>query len=628
MISGMTLPAFGLGLGEIRVRSSLGQALLAQADIVGDDAENVSTSCLRARILTMDGVFLASANIVVHQNQKKRALSFSTKQAINEPAINLVIDINCETQLHREFSILLDPPEFTSRAPALIGAESAIVNTTTPGKTPSLSGSEGSSVVPAKSVTPKKRKNRNVEAELVPDYPSPSSQASQLKASVQNEKQSKKSGAKDVLKLSDDVLVSTLQQGLRMSDVLSTEAGKELVENIEELKAAQAKMATILRDEPAGSNITARPDESKEIVNLKQQAEQLKKQNLLDKAALTQLQKKPTFDSWLIILAIVAIVAILIILFLLLYIRRNLTGNTPTWWEDESLESEVAPPQKIEDAIKNFQAKYEVSGSVQDEGSTSVDKQRSFATTNTPESDPFADSNITKPVVGQNSVQRTPSLEETNSSIFNFFTPRGSSVKVEEISDVTQEAEFWISMNDPQRAIEILSAQEKIEQPDSPVPWLFLLDLYRVVKDKDKHDQLRERFIVFFNANIPEYDADLSQVVERHLEDFPHLINRICEIWAGQEIIAYLESLLIDDREGKRAGFDLPVYRDILMLLGIAHELDRIMAIEGPVKDSRLTEVPRVDIELEIDPVLETDFGTIEFETIDFPKMDVPKKQK
>ena len=52
---------------------------------------------------------------------------------------------------------------------------------------------------------------------------------------------------------------------------------------------------------------------------------------------------------------------------------------------------------------------------------------------------------------------------ETNSSIGRFFfSSPGTSVKVEEISDVTQEAEFWISMNDPRRAIEILEPQEEL----------------------------------------------------------------------------------------------------------------------------------------------------------------------
>nr|WP_315486548.1 hypothetical protein [uncultured Undibacterium sp.] len=625
MGSMLALPAFGLGLGEIRVRSSLGQNLLAHADIIGSDAEIVNSSCLRARILTMDGVFVASANVTVYQNQKKRALSFTTKQHINEPAINLVIDINCETQLHREFSILLDPPELNANTVNSQRDESPFALVPTARENKSAEFTDALAVSESKqAATKQKKKRENREFDLVENKKQTSFLEKPV-AAIEN-KRKKSSSAKDVLKLSDEVIVPMPQEGLRMSDVLSTESGKALVQNMEELRAAQAKMAAILRDEQVPVDSSAANRDSSEIASLKSQAEQLKKQNLLDKAALSQLQNKAGFDSWLIILAIVAIVAIFIILFLLLYIRRNLTGKTATWWEDDALEGQVSQPEKIEDVIRNLHASYDANRSNNDELVASAEKRNSVPVTDTLDLDPFEESTRPKPASSENLNHRTPSLEETNSSVFNFFTPRGSSVKVEEISDVTQEAEFWISMNDPQRAIEILSAQEKIEHPDSPVPWLFLLDLYRTVKDKDKYDQLRDRFIIFFNANIPEFETDLSQVEVRHLEDFSHLVQRICEGWNSQEIIPYLESLLIDDREGKRAGFDLPVYRDILMLLGIAHELDRITAIEGPVKSVNVSALAAQPANLVPDPVAEADFGTIEFEMIDFPKMESVKK--
>ncbi|WP_390209630.1 type IV pilus assembly protein FimV [Undibacterium danionis] len=623
------MPAFGLGLGEIRVRSSLGQGLLAHADIVGSDTEVVNSSCLRARILTMDGVFVASANITVYQNQKKRALSFTTKQHINEPAINLVIDINCDTQLHREFSILLDPPELSANAINVQRDESPFAVAPTAQNKNLADGNDGTKLaaIPESEKAPKKSKKKRENLDAGIASPQPSFGVDKVPVPAASTAKPKKLAvAKDVLKLSDEVILPA-QQGLRMSDVLSTESGKELIQNMEELRAAQAKMAAILRDEKATIDLPVAAKDGNEIANLKSQAEQLKKQNLLDKAALAQLQNKTGFDSWLIILAIVAIISILIILFLLLYIRKNLNNKMPTWWEDDSLASDHASAEKIDDVIKNFQTSFEPVG-VSDDVSI-VEHRNAASDAESDALDSFDDAGktkITEPASLESARQRTPTLEETNSSIFNFFTPRGSSVKVEEISDVTQEAEFWISMNDPQRAIEILAAQEKVAQPDSPVPWLFLLDLYRTVKDAEKYKQLRERFISFFNANVPEYDADLSQVQERHLEDFPHLIQRISAAWNTPDIIPYLESLLIDDREGKRSGFDLPVYRDILMLLGIAHELDKIMAIEGPIKTSRT----KVDLELSItpqaDPVAEADFGTIEFEIIDFPKMENAKK--
>jgi pilus assembly protein FimV len=614
---GLTQPALALGLGEMRVRSALGQSLLVHADIVGGETEAINPSCLRARVVTMDGIFVSSAIITIHQKSNQRALSFSTKQAINEPAVNLIIDINCETQLHREFSILLDPPDVktgslpANRDDSPFGSHSA--RPVTKSEVPAIEGANKQDL----KVVSKTKKSVNLDQDV-----NTNSQVSELKQKRDSKRRNSAAApSRDVLKLSDDIDVPLTSQGLRMSDVLSSDAGQRLVENMQELRAAQARMAAILRDEPqtAGA-IEPRIDDSKEIASLKQETEQLRKQNLLDKSALARMQEKPAFDFWLVVLAVIAILSIGIILFLLVYIRRNLSGKSDTWWEDEE-EALSAPPEKIEDVINNLQSSYDKKMAA-DATSSGGSSKRNLATKSEEVGkDAANEAKASAPAFENSSFQRTPTLEETNSSIFNFFAPRGNSVKVEEISDVTQEAEFWISMNDPQRAIEILSSQEQLEQPDSPVPWLFLLDLYRTVHNREKYDMLRDRFIIFFNANIPEFDTDLSQLPSRQLEDFPHLNQKICDAWGSNGIIPYLESLLVDDREGKRAGFDLPVYRDILMLLGIAHELEKIMANEGPLRAAPelVTEEPKN--ESVTDPLDAAEINTIEFEAIDFPIM-------
>lgn len=607
--------SFALGLGEIRVRSNLGQSLLAYSDVLGNDFESLNPSCLRARVVTLDGVFLSSVNVTVHQRQNKRALSFTTRQAINEPAVTLVIDINCETQLHREFSILLDPPDAGHQLSAQSKDESPFSVSPQDVKKPAQAIETVAQVVtnakprigkqkPEPSVTPVTR----TETAVAPEPKKPSKKASKQ--------------TRDVLKLSDEVIIPELPSGLRMSDVLSTDAGRQLVQNNEELRAAQARMAAILRDEAAApASVVSKPNDLAEIASLKRETEILRKQSAVDKSALEELQNKSQFDLWLVLLAIVAVVAILVIVFLLFYIRKNMAMGKATWWEGNVV---TDIDDEITDAVES---RNEI-----DLNSRSPSGLRSSERADTTKGPQANSTEFTQRDSGlatetDSGFQRTPTLEETNSSIFNFFSPRGSSVKVEEISDVTQEAEFWISMNDPLRAIEILQAQERIEHPDSPVPWLFLLDLYRTVKDVERYNQLRDRFIVHFNANIPEFDVDLTLLPMRCLEDFEHLLGRICALWGTHEIIPYLESLLVDDREGKRAGFDLPVYRDILMLLGIAHELERMRAMDAEMQDM-LVASHRAEPPAKVDPVSEAEFGTIEFESIDFHAIDLSRPEK
>ncbi|MBI3711811.1 MAG: hypothetical protein HY253_02450 [Burkholderiales bacterium] len=596
--------ALGLGLGELKLRSFLGQSLQAQLELVGAESEFFNPSCVRVRVVTFDGVFLASANVVVRQIANKRQLLLSTRQHINEPAVNLIVDMNCEMQLHREFSLLLDPPDLNA-GPNLHLEDVAVVPVA-----PASNAVDKPHLPDAKvdAINSRPSSRKRTAAPLAADVSAPENTA------VAPSKRQKKVAARDVLRLSDEVELPKLDNGLRMSDVLSSPAGQDLIENIQELRAAQARMAAILRDEPDSKSLpTVDAHELTEINQLKKEAEQLKKQNQVDKASLQQLQSKSSFDYWLLALSIVAIAAILVIVFLLLYIRKNFGIVKPSWWEDEEDEIDSRPPVRIEEVIDQLQAKYDINtGGNENRGEPKVES-------GAPASGQAASSSLAQ----DSSTHRTPTLEETSSSIFNFYSPRTSSVKVEEISDVTQEAEFWISMNDPQRAIEILAAQERVEHPDSPVPWLFLLDLYRTVEDREKYEQLRQRFISFFNANIPEYEADLSTLVYRHLDDFPHILEKICALWGGVGALPYLESLLIDDRNGARSGFDLPVYRDLLMLIGIAKDLEKHrLAEEKIAKPVSVSEAKQA-----IDPVEEADFGTIDFEMIEFPLTDPDAKK-
>ena len=596
--------ALGLGLGELKLRSFLGQSLQAQLELVGAESEFFNASCIRVRVVSFDGVFLASANVVLERVGNKRQLLLSTRQHINEPAVNLIVDMNCDMQLHREFSVLLDPPDLSASAHLHLEDVAVASGASSPNSAtkPHLSDAQSDSL----SARPAPRKRSVMPALTVALDPESTT------VPPKKSKRTKNVAARDVLRLSDEIELPKMDQGLRMSDVLSTPSGQDLLVNMQELRAAQARMAAILRDEvdvkaaPVADSREA--TEMGEIRQLKKEAEQLKKQNQIDKASLQNLQSKSTFDYWLLALSLVAIVAILVIVFLLLYIRRNFGITKPSWWEDDEEEIETHSPARIEEVIDQLQAKYEIN--------TGGNESREVAKAESGASASGQASSLSS--VSDSGVQRTPTLEETNSSIFNFYSPRTSSVKVEEISDVTQEAEFWISMNDPQRAIEILAAQERVEHPDSPVPWLFLLDLYRTVEDREKYEDLRQRFISFFNANIPEYEADLSAMTYRHLDDFHHILEKICELWGGAGALPYLEGLLIDDRNGARSGFDLPVYRDLLMLIGIARELEKLRIAEE--KFARPTTVS--EVKPAVDPVEEADFGTIDFEMIEFPLTD------
>lgn len=611
LVFGVATSAQALGLGELRVQSALGQALRAQLALIGSDGNEFAPACIKAKVETTEGTFIASASVAVRKIGLNESIFLSTRQGLNEPAVKITVDVQCDSQLHREFLILLDPPQVNS-----VPENPAIASTVVAAQVQAESTGK-----PRQVSVHELNDQRTVTSKKLPDLPLPKP--------IRRSRSAKH--PKDVLKLSDES--SLTPRGLKISDSLSASMERQLVENIEELRAAQAQMAAMLRDEKtdegAKSEQVAR---QKEIQNLQKELTQLKIQNRTDKASLEEMQKNRFSRNWVIGLSALVLVGLIMIFLLYFHIRRIQKETEISWWEQGQEKREAERRKNIEDIVNDVQATYEPnvmqtelpsSGSdeISGQASTNIRVQTKLASEAPAvlDADQLFKQNTPNP--------RTPTLEETNSSTFNFFSNRGSSVKVEEISDVTQEAEFWMSVNDPQRAIEILDSQARVDHPDSPVPWLYLLDLYRLVKDKQKYDELRDRFIVFFNANIPEFEDKSGNHGVRQLENFPHLIERICHLWNGNEIIPYLQSLLIDDRDGKRIGFELPVYRDILLLISLANELERIAAIDGPTSSGW----PKAHDEGDLDPgalaaTPDLNPGVIEFEVIDFPKM-TPSKE-
>ncbi len=595
--------------------------------------------CIRARVESAEGAAIGPAAISLSQTGQTKSVTLVTRQSIQEPVVKLIIDIQCEVQLHREFLILLDPPEFLalqskdslpafrngSRTPDVSNkASTASALAALPAASPAYSGREPTT---SRTGSKKNQTTKKSAASLA------SAEARSKATSVASQTNSRlEKPSKDRLTLSDDNLV--MLQALTMKDSLSPILERQFIQNLAELHAAQAQMAAILMDGVADPLAAAENAKDRaRVVALQNETAKLTKQNKINVTALDELRKNSFSRNWIVVLLSVALLAVVTILALIFYIRRLHKSNASSWWEPlaEDKEANDASHRKnIEEMVDNVQASYDGQTGRVEFPSNSIQKKSFFDEGPTPTNSdvdtisPEKADKFFQPVSTRNAPL---TLEETNSSVFNFFSSHSNSVNVEEISDVTQEAEFWMSVNDPERAIEILEPQINLTQPDSPVPWLYLLDLYSVVNDRPKYDSLRDRFIGTFNAIIPQFGEVPATADVRQLEDFPHLVKHICELWNSPEIVAFLQCLLVDDRDGNRIGFELPVYRDILMLIAVAHELERVR-LEGSKHPDGSPEMSHWlnSNKNSGGDQREPDHGMIEFEVIDFLKEVPPKK--
>src|ERR1700681_2215443 len=114
----LSVPALALGLGKLTVNSGLGQPLSAQIELTAAQRDELDS--LRARIAD-PSVYrdngaqyvgaLARARITVEQGASASYLRVTTAAPVNEPFLNLIIELSWATgRVVRDYTFLLDPP--------------------------------------------------------------------------------------------------------------------------------------------------------------------------------------------------------------------------------------------------------------------------------------------------------------------------------------------------------------------------------------------------------------------------------------------------------------------------------------------------------------------------------------
>ena len=544
--------AFAVGFGEVSLRSNLGDVLRVQVPLTGASEDSLIPSCIKSKIETLDGELIDIPRVefvLPGQTSRPVYLNLISRKPMAEPAVKFSIAMTCGTVLRREYTVLLDYADSPNAA-------SVPLNMAVPQNDQTNAAAQKPDSKPVGVSFPKRPRPA---PELIQTAETETPKAK--KEPTKHPKQ-KEAAGKDVLQVVNADSAADLD--LKMSPVLSdATASNADVQRSEENRQVQAQFAAILRGEDpllaARNEVRAERQKNK---NLQSELQKMKLQDALKE------QGNKGASPLLIGLIAVATALFLALLGLVIFaVRRARSKENQTWW-DASQEQK----NNVVDIVDFLQTTAEKGNLDPNPIATVSDTPgiESPAKTETPQS-PF---NQEDPVP---KFKRSglPSLEDTNSSTFNFYGNRGQSIHIEEISDITQEAEFWMSVNDPHRAIEILEPQSRDENPATPVTWLYLLDLYRLVGDENNYRDLRQRFKRKFNAKIPNFHEEIVPGSVRSFEDFPQLVANCCKLWQTDDIVDYLESLLVDDREGDRVGFDLPVYRDILFLLAICAELKR-----------------------------------------------------
>ena len=123
--------AQALGVGRLNVQSALGEGMRAEIDITSlsaDEAASLavriaSPDAYRAAGVDYNAVLAGAQAVVVRRPDGRAVLRLSSDRAVQEPFIELILEVNWASgRLVREFTLLFDPPSNRAAAPVMAAA--------------------------------------------------------------------------------------------------------------------------------------------------------------------------------------------------------------------------------------------------------------------------------------------------------------------------------------------------------------------------------------------------------------------------------------------------------------------------------------------------------------------------
>lgn len=145
-------------------------------------------------------------------------------------------------------------------------------------------------------------------------------------------------------------------------------------------------------------------------------------------------------------------------------------------------------------------------------------------------------------------------------------------VNTEELFDVQQQSDFFVSLGQHDQAIAVLSEHIADNPETSALAYLDLLRIFHALDRRDDYARVGLEFERAFNASVPDFEH--FSEVGRGLEHYGATLARIEAQWPRPGTLGLIEELVFR-KPGTRGdeSFDLAAYRELLLLYSVAKEV-------------------------------------------------------
>lgn len=545
----MAEASYALTIGPLEGHIYFGQPLNVSLLIGSTSPESVSDLCPVVKLVgdSERPVNVSiSRSVTVEGNSRQVVLALSTRQKIEDIYFNLYVQVGCQGMVSRVFTIL---PEISLVEGALEKSEPQSGRRESSSKNVR---SIHSGVLPVGAVRDKKPqihddlsglKVRIIKRALnseINDSSAPSQnfvlKIDWLSDPLQEFRNN------PLLKLTGELSVASDVQDYLVGKVLSSVNPEPAIWTMNE-----AELEGYIRN--LSNNVA---DLSRQAVELK---DQYSKERLSGELLYENFQRKENFYIILCISLLVAFIAALVVI---LYEKRS-----DKYQAIERRNERDMPTAEDEQAVSGAAGNTDFLSKIL--------RQRVFAK-NPEQFDSIFSPNAYLPDRKDDLQASTYADANTVESDFlaSRFGESINSIAAEDLFDLQQQVEFFISINQNQKAIDILVARISDEGPISPLAYLDLLRLYHDTGDSIQYEKLRDVFSQKYAAVVPHFSEYAYS--RRGLERYPKTVLALQELWASPAAVTFIEDNLF---KASNAALDLDVidleaYRDLLLLYGVA----------------------------------------------------------
>lgn len=529
-------PALAIGLGDLSVHSSLGQPLHATVEVLSAPP-TLAADCLSLHPSDNDLPVPAQARFRVERRGDSALLHITTPRAIDDPVAQFVLASDCEGRLEREYVLLLDPPA------QIESAELALPQTAPPSaaaEMPPVAASAPAGPA-ATSVSAKPRTSRPLPRRTAPSKPATPTvlsapvarpAAAALRASLtQLERAAAKPKTTSAIPTATPRLVISGKRDVSQSGSLPAGLEKDRAPPDQSSSRAASLTSAELSDENTALNHRLAYLET-QIAALHKRNAELEAQRAAPSLATTIPQPTTTqASSWPLYLIGFGLFTLSGVLFAGMRRRRDLPR------------SESAATLPMARPVNVMPVKAHVSPP--------------------PLPDAMPENDSPQPIA-------PPPTPEDQDSVNLPLSALAKRTVVKE--DILNQAEVFIAHGYINMAINLLQEYLRETPAGSPVPWLLLLDLLLRVGNEAGYAEASAECRRHFNVNFSAHPRSQDPDDNRGLENYPHILEMLTQVWNTPEINAVFKDLIYDQRDGVRMGFMPGAYRDILLLSTIAQE--------------------------------------------------------